>query len=43
MKLKRAKEKQLHGISYADQLLEKWMTSTVPLDVVSVECSIIYV
>ncbi|XP_038069639.1 probable helicase with zinc finger domain [Patiria miniata] len=35
MKLKRAREKQLHGISYAEQLLEKWMTSPMPLSVVS--------
>ncbi|XP_077861531.1 uncharacterized protein LOC102808405, partial [Saccoglossus kowalevskii] len=33
MKMQRAKDRQLHGNSYAEQILEKWMTSTTPLNV----------
>ncbi|XP_041473482.1 probable helicase with zinc finger domain isoform X3 [Lytechinus variegatus] len=35
MKYQRARDKQIHGMSFAEQLFEKWMNSPAPLNVLS--------
>ncbi|XP_070580150.1 probable helicase with zinc finger domain [Ptychodera flava] len=35
MKMQRAREKKLHGISYSEQILERWMNSPTPLNVLT--------
>lgn len=35
MKYQRARDKEIHGMSFAEQLFEKWMNSPTPLNVLS--------